>query len=125
MIYGIGADIVQAGRIARLLEQYGDRFARRLLAADEWRDYLASPRPVFFLANRFAAKEAFAKALGTGMRYPVTLRRISVGHDGLGKPLLRVSPEVEELLGNNGVIRHHLTISDEKDFTLAFVVLES
>ena len=70
MIYGIGIDVVEPHRIARLLEKYGERFARRVLTALEWPGYEKTVKPVLFLANRFAAKEAFSKAMGTGFRYP-------------------------------------------------------
>ena len=64
MIVGVGIDIVDVSRIERLLREYGDQFARRVLAAAEQPDFAASSRPVWFLANRFAAKEALSKALG-------------------------------------------------------------
>ena len=86
MIYGIGIDVVEPHRIARLLEKYGERFARRVLTAREWPAYERTGKRVLFLANRFAAKEAFSKAMGTGFRYPVTLQCISVVQNRLGKP---------------------------------------
>ena len=61
MIYGIGTDLVEPSRIARLLEKYGERFAKRLLADDEWPEYVKSMQPAMFLAKRFAAKEALSK----------------------------------------------------------------
>ena len=73
MIAGLGVDLVDITRVDRLLRQYGDQFARRVLAVEERAAYAGSARPVWFLANRFAAKEALSKALGTGLRYPVTL----------------------------------------------------
>ena len=81
MIVGVGIDIVDVTRIERLLRKYGDQFARRILASAERPAFAASSRPVWFLANRFAAKEALSKALGTGLRYPVTLHAISVTSD--------------------------------------------
>ena len=86
MIYGIGVDVVEPHRVKRLLEKYGERFARRVLTEREWRGYAKTVNPVFFIANRFAAKEAFSKAMGTGFRYPVTLQCISVVPDRRGKP---------------------------------------
>ena len=73
MIYGIGIDVIQPYRVARLLEKYGERFVRRVLTPAERERYGRNANPVLFLANRFAAKEAFSKAIGTGFRYPVTL----------------------------------------------------
>jgi holo-[acyl-carrier protein] synthase len=79
---------------------------------------------VLFLANRFAAKEAFSKAMGTGFRYPVTLQCISVVQERSGKPGFAFHPSLEELVRSRGVVRHHLTISDEQNLACACVVLE-
>ena len=68
MIYGIGIDVCEPHRIARLLDKYGERFARRVLTEREWAGYQRTVNPVLFLANRFSAKEAFSKAMGTGFR---------------------------------------------------------
>ena len=92
MIYGIGTDIVAVPRIAALHQRYGDALARRILTAQEWATYAAHAQPARFLAKRFAAKEAFAKAVGTGIREPVSLRFIGVAHDGLGKPVFACAP---------------------------------
>lgn len=124
MIYGIGIDLVEPQRIARLAEKYGERFARRVLTPLEWPAYLRSVRPTLFLANRFAAKEAFSKAMGTGFRYPVTLQCISVIQDPAGKPGLAFHPNLERLVRTCGIVRHHLTISDESILACACVVLE-
>lgn len=124
MIYGIGTDIVAMGRVAALLERYGEAFARRILAEDEWESFTATAFQARFLAKRFAAKEAFAKAAGTGLRHPVTLRNISVGHNALGRPELRFQPPLAEWLGEQGIRNQHLSISDEKELAAAFVVLE-
>ncbi len=74
--------------------------------------------------KRFAAKEAFSKAMGTGLRGDVVLRRIRVEHDELGKPLLAFDEVLEKFIKRKGVTRHHLSISDEKDVAVAFVILE-
>ena len=66
MIYGIGIDVVEPQRVRRLLDKYGERFARRVLTDREWPGYAKTVNPVLFVANRFAAKEAFSKAMGTG-----------------------------------------------------------
>jgi holo-[acyl-carrier protein] synthase len=124
MIYGIGTDLVEPARIARLLEKYGERFAKRLLTDEEWPEYLGSGQPVMFLAKRFAAKEALAKAFGTGMRYPVSLSHIGITHDHLGKPYFTFHPALRELARNEGITRHHLSISDELTLACAFVILE-
>ena len=125
MIYGIGIDVVEPGRIARLTEKYGERFARRVLTPLEWPAYLRSARQVLYLANRFAAKEAFSKAMGTGFRYPVTLQCISVVQNAAGRPGFSYHPNLERLVMSRGIVRHHLTISDESSLACACVVLEA
>ena len=125
MIIGIGIDIVEPQRIARLKEKYGERFARRVLTQLEWPGYVRTARPVLFLANRFAAKEAFSKAMGTGFRYPVTLQCISVLQNAAGQPGFAFHPNLERLVTSRGIVRHHLTISDEKSLACACVVLEA
>jgi holo-[acyl-carrier protein] synthase len=124
VIYGIGTDIVATARIAQILERYGDAFAGRILAPDEWLSFQSSNAPARFLAKRFAAKEAFAKAAGTGLRTPVTLRNISVGHNALGRPELHFQPALSAWLVQQGIRAQHLSLSDEKDLAAAFVVLE-
>jgi holo-[acyl-carrier protein] synthase len=124
MIYGIGTDLVEPSRIARLLEKYGERFAKRLLTDEEWPEYVKSGNPAMFLAKRFAAKEALSKAMGTGMRHPVSLNKIQVSHDPLGKPYFAFHPELSTLVENAGITRHHLSISDEVNLACAFVILE-
>lgn len=124
MIYGIGIDVIEPQRVARLLEKYGARFARRVLTPLEWPGYLKTVRPVLFVANRFAAKEAFSKAMGTGFRYPVTLQCISVVQNKAGKPGFAFHPNLENLVKSCGIAGYHLTISDEKSLACACVVLE-
>ena len=124
MIYGIGVDVLEPRRVARLLEKYGERFARRLLTDEEFPAYRKSVRPELFLANRFAAKEAFSKAMGTGFRFPVTLRQISIVPDRRGKPYLKFQPALERLVREEGIQGHHVTISDETSVACAVVVLE-
>jgi holo-[acyl-carrier protein] synthase len=124
MIYGIGTDLVEVSRVHRLLEQHGDRFARRLLAPREWGDYERAANRAQYLAGRFAAKEAFAKAFGTGLRYPVSLRNINVTNDPLGKPGLLLEPELADLTRSRGVTAHHVSVTHERSMACAFVVLE-
>lgn len=125
MIHGIGVDLVEAERIARLLARYGDRFADRVLASSERTAYAASARPIWFLANRFAAKEALSKALGTGLRYPVTLHAISVVSDDIGRPHFQFHGPLPEFLRSRAVSKAHLSITHEKGLACAMVVLES
>lgn len=125
MIFGIGTDIVEYARIETLWARYGGRFARRILSESELPALALHPAPARMLAKRFAAKEAFAKAVGSGMRHPVTLHRISVTHDGLGKPVLQFDETLRTWLAQLGINGHHVSISDERDMIVAFVVLES
>lgn len=124
MIHGIGTDIVEYARIAALWARYGRRFAEKLLNERELPELESHPDPARLLAKRFAAKEAFAKAVGSGMREPVSLRRIGITHDGLGKPVLQFDETLCRHLAQLGVSAHHLSLSDERDTIVAFVVLE-
>lgn len=125
MIFGIGTDIVEVSRIEALWARYGERFAARVLSERELPELDGHAAPARLLAKRFAAKEAFAKAVGSGMREPVALRRIGVTHDGLGKPVLQFDEALRTHLAQIGISGHHLSISDERDMVVAFVVLES
>ena len=125
MIYGIGTDIVEVARIKSSLEEFGNAFASRILAESELVSYHASNIKPRFLAKRFAAKEAFAKALGTGLRAPATLQNIAVSHDELGKPILILAQELQQFLIARQIKRMHISISDEKNLAAAFVVLET
>lgn len=124
MIIGIGVDLADANRIERMLGEYGSRFAERILARSEHAAYTVSSRPIWFLANRFAAKEALSKALGTGLRFPVTLHAISVQSDATGKPEFQFHGALPGYLAGRGVVRCHLTLSHEKDLACAMVVVE-
>ncbi len=124
MIVGIGTDIVEVERIDSSLASYGEAFAKRILADMEWEQYLNSKQPAKFLAKRFAAKEAFSKAMGTGLRSPVTFNNIAVMHDDLGKPELRFAAELQILVDEKEIVSSHISISDEKNLAVAFVVLE-
>ena len=125
MIFGIGTDIVEVSRIEDSLARFGNSFAERILNEAEWQSYMQSNTPARFLAKRFAAKEAFAKALGTGLRGPATFQNIGVTHDDLGKPVLDIAADLQGLLDSKGIRYTHLSISDEKALAAAFVVLET
>ncbi len=124
MIFGIGTDIVTVARVEAASARHGAAFAERILSAQELAEYAAHAHPARFLSKRFAAKEAFAKATGHGLRHPVSLHRITVTNDELGKPTFLFDAELAAYLQQLGVTRHHLSISDEKDVAVAFVVLE-
>ena len=123
MIHGIGTDIVTITRLAGLQRRFGDRVLEKILAAEERPACCAAGEPARFLAKRFAAKEALAKALGTGVRAPVLLPEIAVTHDALGKPVFAFSSALSTYMREHGLIAH-LSISDERDMVIAFVVVE-
>ncbi|WP_299734351.1 holo-ACP synthase [uncultured Endozoicomonas sp.] len=123
MIVGIGTDIVQVDRIARSIERLGDAFARRILTENEyqtWRDRSRSPA---WLAKRFAAKEAVSKAFGTGIG-KLSFQHIEVRNTSSGAPELVLYDYGLELKEANGIASMHISLSDEKDNAIAFVVLE-
>ncbi len=123
MIYGVGTDLVAIGRMREFWERHGERALEKLLAPEERDACRTSSDPGRFLAKRFAAKEALGKALGTGIRAPVLLPAIVVTHDELGKPSFSFGPELADWIGQHG-LTCHLSLSDEKDHALAFVVVE-
>ena len=123
MIYGIGTDIVAIKRLRAFWERHGDKARERLLAPQEYAAFDAATDKGRFLAKRFAAKEAFSKALGTGVRPPASLSAIAVTHDELGKPAFECCGELGKLLEKRG-LSPHLSISDEADYAVAFVILE-
>ena len=123
MIYGVGTDIVRVSRMQENIEQYGDKFSNRILTANELNDFKDAPRPAHFLAKRFAAKEAAAKAMGIGFSRGMSLRDIGVNHDENGKPVLEYFSRAEELLQELGIGASHISIADEDDHAVAFVTL--
>lgn len=131
MIYGIGTDIVLIARIDALIRKWGDRFPRRVLGPDELREYErrrsrgehGAAYACRYLAKRFAAKEAFSKALGLGLRGPMTLLSLQILNNRRGQPIAVPRNELEPYLRDRG-LSAHVSLSDEVDSALAFVVLE-
>lgn len=125
MILGVGTDLVHVPRVDAILRRYGaDAAGRHFLAMPERALLGSEPNPASFFAKRFAAKEAFAKAVGTGLRWPVSLSQIWVDKEPLGRPYLRFEPELAAWLAENGFGRAHLSLADEHEFAQAFVVVE-
>ena len=124
MIHGIGTDLVSVKRIEDALFRYGDRFLHRILNEIEVGEYAQSSQPARFLAKRFAAKEAFSKAWGTGIGESVGWHDVRVAHDPHGKPLIAPSAALSEKLTKKNIVAAHISLSDENDHALAFVVLE-
>ena len=124
MIYGVGTDLVEIVRIEKALARHGERFARRVLCEPELRRFLAHRQPASYLAKRFAAKEAFTKALGTGIKAPANWHGVWVVNQRSGKPELEFSKELRFLLSERGITRAHLSLSDERGVAVATVILE-
>jgi holo-[acyl-carrier protein] synthase len=125
MIYGVGTDLIEVQRVARVLERYGERFARRILCEPELKRFRAHRQPVAYLAKRFAAKEAFTKALGTGIHAPANWHGVWVSNLRSGKPVLEYTPALAALLQNRGITRSHVSITDERGMASATVILEA
>ncbi len=123
MIVGIGTDIVAVARMGDLYRKHPERSVEKILAPDERDDCRKSADPARFMAKRFAAKEAFAKALGTGVRAPALLPNIAVVHDAAGRPGFQFAPELATLMAERELTAH-LSISDEADMAIAFVIIE-
>lgn len=120
---GIGTDIVQVSRIRTTLEKQGDRFVSRILTEAEQAVYQQRNCPVNFVANRFAAKEAISKALGTGIASGIRFVDIEVLPNDRGAPTVTVFGEAAARLTELQATTIHISISDEKDYAVAFAVL--
>ena len=128
MIYGIGNDICDIRRLRATLERRGDRFAEKVLGPAELQVFharraRAELRAIAFLATRFSAKEAFSKAIGMGMRMPMTWRACEIVNAASGKPQIRLHGALAEWFAQRG-LRAHVSLSDESDYAAAFVVVE-
>lgn len=123
MIMGVGTDIVAIERMRGLWQRHGENGMEKILAPDEREACRKSTDPARFMAKRFAAKEALGKALGIGIRAPLLMTAVQVIHDEAGKPEFLLDAEADVLLAGKGCVAH-LSISDEQDYALAFVVVE-
>jgi holo-[acyl-carrier protein] synthase len=124
MIVGIGTDLVEIPRIERALARFGERFARKILVPREYERFARHATPAAYLAKRFAAKEAFSKAIGTGIRSPVSWQNIAVVNHASGRPYLEFATRLEELVRRRGVHSVHVSLTDERGMAAAFVILE-
>lgn len=124
MIYGVGTDLIEIPRIERALARFGERFARRILCEPELRRFQGHGKPAAYLAKRFAAKEAFTKALGTGIRAPANWHGVWVSNLASGQPQLEYSTQLADLLKTHGILRSHVTLTDERGMAAATVILE-
>lgn len=128
MIYGIGTDILKIDRVEAALARHGDRFAEKILGKEEMEKYLrrkakVHARGVRFLATRFAAKEAFSKAIGMGMRMPMTWRAMQTLNAPSGKPEVVLSGALQDWMTQNG-LQAQVSITDEAEYAVAFVIVE-
>jgi len=128
MIYGIGTDICDVRRIRASLERHGDRFAGKILSPAElatWRARTSRwpDRGLRYLATRFSAKEAFSKAIGLGMRMPMTWRLCEVGKLASGQPVIVLHGELKAWCEAQGLTAL-VTVTDESDYAASFVVVE-
>jgi holo-[acyl-carrier protein] synthase len=124
MIFGVGTDVVEIERIKGALERHGERFALRILCPPELERFKRHRLPANYLAKRFAAKEAFTKALGTGIKSPANWHGVWVRNLASGKPVLEFSDALQKLLEKKGVTSTHLSLSDERGVAFATVILE-
>ncbi|MGD2124513.1 MAG: holo-ACP synthase [Desulfobacteraceae bacterium] len=124
MIYGIGIDLVNIGRMEEVLNRWGDRFIRRVFTDNEAETCFKRANPASSFALRFAAKEAFSKALGLGMRNGLRWRDIEVFHFPGGKPGIKLQGRSSEICRDKRITRLHLSLSDEGQYGIAMVVLE-
>ena len=128
MIYGIGTDICKIPRIEAALARHGERFAKKILGPQELEKFRArsaknAVRGVRFLATRFAAKEAFSKAIGLGLRMPMTWPAVQMLNHPSGKPMIVCSGVLAEFMEKNR-LSAQVTISDEEEYAVAFVIVE-
>jgi holo-[acyl-carrier protein] synthase len=124
VIFGVGTDVVEIGRIEQALARWGERFAERILCAPELNRFRNHKQPASYLAKRFAAKEAFTKALGTGIKAPANWHGVWVTNRPSGKPELEFSRPLQVLLSGRGISRAHLSLADERGVAVATVILE-
>ncbi len=125
MIFGIGVDVLEAARIKKVHERYGDHFVERLLLPGERAQFELTKRKDRFLAMRFAAKEAIVKAMGTGFAHGMWIRDVGVVQNAWGRPEVVYSPRGEKMRRKLGVGAGHVTLTDEAGLIVAVAVLET
>jgi holo-[acyl-carrier protein] synthase len=124
VIAGTGFDIVEINRIQQIYDKFKDAFAERILCKVELEEYAKTNFPVRFLAKRFAAKEAVVKALGTGFSNGISPGMICIDHDEAGKPVIILLEKAKSRADEIGVDVSWISISDEKSYAAAFVIME-
>lgn len=124
MIYGIGVDLVHIGRMEKVLQRWGNRFIHRVFTSEEIQFCNKRAFPPSSFAIRFAAKEAFSKAIGLGMRRGIRWRDIEIFHYPGGRPGLKLKGRASEFCLEKKIVGFHLSLTDEGDYGVATVVLE-
>ena len=125
MIAGVGVDLLDINRVSILYDRYDTRFVTHLLTDHERVEFGSTARKVHYLATRFSGKEAISKALGTGLRAPMTLHAVSILNDHVGKPYLVYSDDLALLMEDRGIQRIHLSFSHENHMLLSHAIAES
>jgi holo-[acyl-carrier protein] synthase len=125
MIFGIGVDVLEAARVKRLYDKYGDHFVERLLLPKERAQLGKTKRTERFLAMRFAAKEAIVKAMGTGFAHGMWIRDVGVVQNAWGRPEVVYSERGEKMRRKLGIGNGHITLTDEAGLIVAVAVLET
>lgn len=123
-IVGLGTDIAEIERVEKALARSGEPFAKRILTESEYQRFQTLKQQGRFLAKRFAAKEAASKALGTGIALGVTFHDFNISNDEHGAPLLELGNKALDIATAKGVKHIHLSISDERHYAVATVILE-
>ena len=128
MIFGIGTDVCDIRRLRATLQRRGDRFAERVLGPAELQVFharraRADVRGIAYLATRFSAKEAFSKAIGLGLRMPMTWRACEILNLPSGQPFVRLNGALADWCAERG-LRAHVSVTDETDYAASFVVVE-
>lgn len=122
MIVNVGTDIVDTRRIERSLRRFGIRFQNRILGEEERRSSLQDEELAAYVSRQFAAKEAVAKVLGTGMRQGVSFKSIGIYRDEHGVPYVSLEGGAREIADSLGITQIHISISDERHYALAFAI---
>jgi holo-[acyl-carrier protein] synthase len=125
MIFGIGVDVLEAARIKKVYDKYGQHFVDRLLLPEERAQLSKTKRTERFLAMRFAAKEAIVKAMGTGFAHGMWIRDVGVVQNAWGRPEVVYSARGEKMRRKLGIGGGHITLTDEAGLIVAVAVLEA
>ena len=124
MIFGIGTDIVEIKRIETMTSL--DRFASKVLSHNEkeFYDSLTNEKKIVYISKQFAAKEAIAKAIGTGIRNDTHFKNIEILRDKKGAPIFNALNKLDKIISDLGITKTHVSLADERDYAIAIAVLE-